>query len=142
MAHALACWVLSGNLGRRVHWRLMERRKEEWAAVWRALTDLLPEEAVRGLCRAARAFDPVGKRGQRRGKRLSAAHCGTESGAFEIKGLAARIYFAFTLSSPPAPAVTPASLSPAPMARIIRGRKRAGERRAGHAGPLGQCARP
>jgi len=43
---------------------------------------------------------------------------------FEIKGLAARVYFAFTLSSPPAAAVAPVSPPPAARARIIRGRKR------------------
>ena len=79
-------------------------------------------------------------RGDRGGEK-GAAHCGTGSGAFGIKGLAARIYFAFTLASPPAPAVAPATPSAAPMARIIAGRKGAGERLAGHAGPVGQCAR-
>ena len=39
-------------------------------------------------------------------------------------------------------AVAPATPSPAPMARIIRGRKGDGERRAGLAGKLGQCAGP
>jgi transposase len=57
-----------------------------------------------------------------------AAHCGTVSGVFGIKGLAARFYFSFTHSSPLTPAVAPASPSPAPMVRIIRGRKGAGER--------------
>ena len=40
------------------------------------------------------------------------------------------------------PAVTPATWSPAPMSRIIRARKGAGEQRAGHAMPFGQCAGP
>jgi hypothetical protein len=69
------------------------------------------------------------------------AHCGTGCGVFGIKGLAARVYFAFTLSCPPTPAVAPASPSLAAIARHIRGRKGAGERRAGHAGPAGHCAR-
>ena len=59
---------------------------------------------------------------------------------FGIKGLAARLYFSFILSSPPARVGVPASPHPALMARIIRGRKGAGEWRAGHAGPVVYCA--
>ncbi len=70
------------------------------------------------------------------------SHRGTGSGAFGIKGLAARIYFSFTLSSPFTPAVAPAGPPTARMARTLRGRKGAGERCAGHAGPVGQSARP
>ena len=72
----------------------------------------------------------------------SEAHCGTGSVAFGIKGLAARIYFAFTHSSPLAPAVASANPSPALMARIIRGRKGDGARRARHSGTIEQRARP
>ncbi len=68
--------------------------------------------------------------GSGRGK--GGAHCGTGFGAFEIKGLAARVYFAFIHSSLSAPAVAPASA--APMARRARGRRGAGERRAGTSG--------
>jgi hypothetical protein len=62
--------------------------------------------------------------------------------AFGINGLAERIYFAFTDSSPPAPEVARAYPSPAPMARTLRGRKGAGERRAEQAGLVGQWERP
>ena len=68
-----------------------------------------------------------GKReGLDRGGGKGGAHCGTDSGVFGIKGLAARIYVAFILSALSAPAVAPAPASPAPMARPIRGRKGAG----------------
>jgi class 3 adenylate cyclase len=40
-------WLAAEGAARRVHWRLVERRKREWAALWRALTDLLPEDVVR-----------------------------------------------------------------------------------------------
>ncbi len=67
---------------------------------------------------------------------------GHDPGSFGIKGLAARIYFAFTESSPPAAAAASATPAPAPMARVIRGGKGAGERRAGQARAVGHCARP
>jgi hypothetical protein len=67
-------------------------------------------------------------RGDRGWAKKAPPAVGHDPGSFGLKGLAARVYFAFTYSSPPAPA-TP---SPAAMARIIRGRKGAG----GHAGDM------
>jgi hypothetical protein len=46
-----------------------------------------------------------GQGGSGRGK--GGAHCGTKSGVFEIKGLAARIYVAFILSALSAPPLPP-----------------------------------
>jgi hypothetical protein len=85
------------------------------------------------------AFRQAGRFGQGgSGRGKGGAHCGTDSGVFGIKGLAACIYFAFTDSSPPATAVAPTPASPAPMARFLRGRKGAGERRTGDTGTVGQ----
>jgi hypothetical protein len=73
------------------------------------------------------AFRQAGRFGQGgSGRGKGGAHCGTDSGVFGIKGLAARIHFAFILSALSAPAVTPAPASPAPMARFRRGTKGAG----------------
>ena len=69
--------------------------------------------------------------GGNRGRGKGGAHCGTGFGVFEIKGLAAWIYFAFILSALSTPAVAAASPSLAAMALRIRGRTGADERRAG-----------
>ena len=41
--------------GRRVYWWLMEARRREWVALWRVLTDLLPEYILRDLHSGATA---------------------------------------------------------------------------------------
>ncbi len=66
---------------------------------------------------------------------------GHDPRSIRIKGLAARICFAFTESSPPTAAIAPATPPPAAMARVISGRKGAGEPRVEHARAVGQGAR-
>ena len=78
---------------------------------------------------------------QARAKTASPA-VGHDPRSFGIKGLAARVYFLFTESFPPTAAVAATTPAPAAMARVIRGRKRAGEPPVDHARAVGQGARP
>jgi class 3 adenylate cyclase len=50
-AQAYICfaWVVQENTGQRVHWSLAQRRRRDWTALWRLLTDLLPVPVVRDL---------------------------------------------------------------------------------------------
>jgi len=93
------------------------------------------------LAAAFRQRGGLGRGGSGRGKTAPPA-VGHAPRRFGLKGLAARVYFAFTYAFPPTPAPAAATWSPAPMVPIIRGSKGAGERRAGQAGPGGPCARP
>jgi hypothetical protein len=68
------------------------------------------------------------------GRGENCAHCGTGFGVFEIKGLAARVYFAFTDSSPPAPTVAPAPASPRPDGADQQGQDRGRETARGTCG--------
>jgi hypothetical protein len=87
----------------------------------------------------AAAFRQGGDRGWAKDAPPAVGH---DPGLFGLKRLVARVYFAFTHSSPPTPAAVPATWSPAAMWRIIRGRGRkgTGEQRAGHARTVGQSA--
>ncbi len=91
----------------------------------------------------AAAFRRAGRPGPgKSGRKKAQPAVGHDPGSFGLKGLAARVYLAFTESSPPAPAIAPATWSPAALSRRIRGRTGAGEQRAGHAGRVGPCTSP
>jgi hypothetical protein len=62
LAYLHTRWVAAEAAERRVLWRLGERRRREWAALWRALTNLLPEDVLRDRYRAGPAAGACGRR--------------------------------------------------------------------------------
>ena len=65
-AYVCVAWVAQENAGQRVHWSLAQRRRRDWAALWRLLTDLLPAPVVRDLRAAAGKAGGGGGGGRRR----------------------------------------------------------------------------
>ncbi len=61
-AFLYTCWLRSEGLARRAYWWLDRARRREWAAVWAALADLLPDSVARDLCAAPAAPAPARRR--------------------------------------------------------------------------------